>query len=145
MNSARSMIAIAAVCAACRLAPEAPVEVKVVQAPELLVDAPAQLLLDVRVSVPTQGVEIAVEGDAGLRVTDYAPRLLPATNPSGGSQLFVNLVPESPGDWMLTVRLTLHMGGDQRTRTVSLPLEVSAPPWVPAIADPAPQPPGPGA
>jgi hypothetical protein len=139
MNPLRSLIAIASVCAACA-APELPVEVEVVQAQELLTDVPAQLLLDVRVGVPTAGVEIAVEGDEGLQVTDYAPRLLPATNPQGGSQLFVNLVPKSPGDWQLTVRLGLHMSGDRRTRTVTLPFAVSSPMTVPPPVEALPEP-----
>ncbi len=140
MNPFRSLLAIAAACAACAT-PELPVEVKVVQAQELQMDVPAQILLDVRVGVPTAGVEIAVEGDEGLQVTDYAPRMLPATSPSGGNQLFVNLVPKSPGDWLLTVRLGLHMSGDRRTRTVTLPFTVVSPITVPPPVEALPEPP----
>ena len=127
MNLPRGMIVIAAACAACA-APEVPVEVQVMQAPELLMDVPAQLLLDVRVGVAIDGVEVMVEGDEGLRVMDYAPRILPAMNPTGGHQLFVNLVPKTRGSWKLTVRLTLHMDGEKRIRTLTLPFAVVAPP-----------------
>jgi hypothetical protein len=104
-----------------------PVEVKVVEAPDLIVDLPAQLLLDVRAGIPTEGIEIEIEGDAGLRVTDYAPKVLPATTATAGHQVFVDLVPKSRGDWALTVKLTFHVAGKRSTRTLTLPLAVSSP------------------
>ncbi|MDH4260342.1 MAG: hypothetical protein OEW16_08575 [Gammaproteobacteria bacterium] len=127
MNPFRCLLLMAFACAACSTGGEVPVDVHVVEAPNLLVGVPARLLLDVRTGVPTAGVEIAVEGDGGLSVVDFAPRVLPATQPTGGSQLFVDLLPAAGGNCVLTVRLVVHMGGDKSTRTVTLPLLVSRP------------------
>lgn len=127
MNRLRCLLLTAFACAACTSGSEVPVEVQVVEAPSLLAGVPARLLLDVRAGVPTAGVEIAVEGDEGLSVVDFAPRVLPATQPTAGSQLFVDLLPKAGGNRTLTVRLLLHMGGDRLTRVVTLPLVVSRP------------------
>ncbi|MBF8292061.1 MAG: hypothetical protein HW392_888 [Steroidobacteraceae bacterium] len=89
---------------------------------------PAQLQLDVRTGIPTAGVELTIEGDAGLTVVDYAPKTLAATNPAaGGVMVFVNVVPTSAGTPLLTARLVLHIGGERLTRVVTLPLAVSGP------------------
>ncbi|MGE0465691.1 MAG: hypothetical protein AB7P44_04515 [Steroidobacteraceae bacterium] len=127
MKSMRGLVLAALACAACAITTEVPVEVRIVEAPELNVDLPAQVLLDVRAGIPTDGIEIDVEGDAGLRVTDYAPKVLPATTPLAGHQVFVDLVPKSRGDWALTVKLTFHLAGKRPTRTLTLPLTVSSP------------------
>jgi hypothetical protein len=127
MKALRSLAFIALAGAACSIATKVPVEVKVVEAPDLLVDLPAQLLLDVRASIPTDGIEIVIEGDAGLRVADYAPKVLPATTATSGHQVFVDLVPKSRGDWALTVKLTFHVAGKRPTRTLTLPFTVSSP------------------
>ena len=130
MKNARNLVFMALACAACGQdpAPQAPVEVRVMQAPALHVGAPAQLLLDVRTGIPTAGVEITIEGDAGLTVVDYAPRVLPATDPkAGGHQVFVDVLPTSAGTVLLTARLVLHIGGERTTRLVTLPLLVSGP------------------
>lgn len=119
MKTMRGLALIGIACAACTVTTEVPVEVQVVEAPELNMDWPAQLLLDVRAGIPTEGIEIAIEGDAGIRVTDYAPKVLPATTPLAGSQVFVDVVPKSRGDWVLTVRLTLQVGGKRSTCTVT--------------------------
>jgi hypothetical protein len=92
-----------------------------------VVDVPAQLLLDVRAGIPTDGIEIVIEGDAGIQVTDYAPKVLPATAPLAGHQVFVDLVPKTRGDWALTVKLTIHVAGKRPTRTLTLPMTVSSP------------------
>jgi hypothetical protein len=127
MKALGSLTLVALAFAACTITTEVPVEVKVVGAPELAVDLPMQLLLDVRAGIPTDGIEIVIEGDAGLRVTDYAPRVLPATTATAGHQVFVNLVPKSRGDWALTVKLTIHVAGKRPTRTLTLPFAVSSP------------------
>ncbi|MGE0030161.1 MAG: hypothetical protein AB7T20_03485 [Steroidobacteraceae bacterium] len=127
MKSMRGLVLAALACAACAITTEVPVEVKVVGAPDLNMDWPAQVLLDVRAGIPTDGIEIVIEGDAGLRVTDYAPKVLPATTPLAGHQVFVDLVPKSRGDWALTVKLTFHLAGKRPTRTLTLPLTVSSP------------------
>ena len=62
-------------CAACG---QDPAPQTTVEAPDLQVRVPAQLLLDVRTGIPTAGVEITIEGDAGLTVVDYAPKVLAA-------------------------------------------------------------------
>lgn len=127
MNATRSLALLALACAACGQDPAAPVDVRVVEAPALQVGVPAQLLLDVRTGIPTAGVEVTLEGDAGLTVVDYAPKILPATDPAaGGNQVFVDVVPTSAGTLSLTARLVLHAGGDRLTRLVTLPLVVSA-------------------
>ena len=127
MNASRGLVLIALACTACTITTEVPAEITVVDPPELLMDRPVQLLLDVRVGIPTDGVEITIEGDAGIRVTDYARKVLPATAPAAGSQVFVDLMPKSRGDWVLTVKLTLHEGGKRPTRTLTLPMAVSSP------------------
>jgi hypothetical protein len=127
MNPMRGLLLIAILGTACTITTEVPVEVKVVEAPDLIVDLPAQLLLDVRAGIPTDGIEIVIEGDAGIRVTDYAPKVLPATTATAGHQVFVNLAPKSRGDWSLTVKLTFHVAGKRPTRTLTLPLAVSSP------------------
>jgi hypothetical protein len=127
MKALGSLTLIALTCAACTITTEVPVEVKVVGAPDLIVDFPAQLILDVRAGIPTDGIEIVIEGDAGLRVSDYAPKVLPATTPLAGHQVFVDLVPKSRGDWALNVKLTFHVAGKRPTRTVTLPMAVSSP------------------
>ena len=129
MNPFRRLVIVLA-CAGCSPA-EVPLDVHLVETPKLLVDVPARLLLDVRVGVPTSGVEITVEGGPGLRVVDYAPKVLPASQPTAGSQLFVDVLPQSAGDRMLTVRLTIHLGGGRVRRLVGLPLGVSSPPTAP--------------
>lgn len=127
MKALRGLALIALACAACTITTEVPVEVHVVEAPELIVDLPVQLLLDVRAGIPTDGIEIEIAGDAGLRVTAYAPKVLPATTATAGHQVFVDLVPRSRGDWVLTVKLTFHVAGKRPTRTLTLPLTVSRP------------------
>ena len=127
MKSMRGLVLVVLGCVACTIPTEVPVEVKVVGAPDLMVDLPAQLLLDVRAGIPTDGIEIEIEGDAGLRVSDYAPKVLPATTPTSGHQVFVNLVPKSRGDSALTVKLTIHVAGKRPTRTLTLPMTVSSP------------------
>ncbi len=127
MNATRGLILIALACTACTAATEVPVEVRIVEAPDLLTDVPAQLLLDLRTGIPTAGVEVTIEGDAGIRVIDYAPKVLAATVITGGHQIFVDVIPRSAGEWVLTARLTLHVGGERLTRVVALPLTVSSP------------------
>lgn len=127
MKALRSLALIALAGAACTITTEVPVEVKVVEAPELVVDRPAQLLLDVRTGIPTDGVEIVIEGDAGIRVSDYAPKVLPGTTATSGHQVFVDVVPKARGDRVLTVKLTFHVAGKIPTRTLTLPLAVSSP------------------
>jgi hypothetical protein len=136
MRALGSLTLIVVACAACTITTEVPVEVKVVGTPELMVDLPAQLLLDIRADIPTNGIEIAIEGDAGLRVTDYAPKVLPATTATAGHQVFVNVVPKSRGDWGLTVKLTFHVAGKRPTRTLTLPFAVSAAPEAPNATGP---------
>jgi hypothetical protein len=126
MKALRGLALIALACAACTITTEVPVEVRVVGTPDLNMDWPAQVLLDVRAGIPTDGIEIVIEGDAGLRVTDYAPKVLPATTATAGHQVFVDLVPKSRGDWALTVKLTFHVAGKRPTRTLTLPFAVSA-------------------
>ena len=127
MKALRSLAFLALACVACTITTEVPVEVKVVEAPELVVDLPAQLLLDVRAGIPTDGIEIVIEGDAGIRVMDYAPKVLPATTATAGHQVFVDVVPKTRGDRVLTVKLTFHVAGKMPTRTLTLPLAVSSP------------------
>ena len=130
MNPTRSLALIALACAACSQdpAPQAPVAVYVMEAPALQVGVPAQLQLDVRTGIPTAGVELTIEGDAGLTVLDYAPKILPATNPAaGGALVFVDVVPTSACTPLLTASLVLHIGGERLTRLVTLPLAVSGP------------------
>jgi hypothetical protein len=134
MNAIRSLALLALACPACGQDAAAPVDVRVFEAPALQVGVPAQLLLDVRTGIPTAGVEVTIEGDAGLTVVDYAPKILPAADPAaGGHQVFVDVVPTSAGTPLLTARLVLHVGGDRLTRLVTLPLVVSGP----ATAQPA--------
>ena len=135
------LLVIALAIAACKPA-DVPVEIHVVEAPRLLVEVPARLLLDIRLGVPTSGAEIAVESGAGLRVVDYAPRVLPASQPDAGSQLFVDLLPTAAGDRILTVHLTNHRDGGQLSRSVSLPLTVSSPSGAPQALERAPVHPG---
>jgi len=139
MKALRGLTLIALALAACTITTEVPVEVKVVDAPELNVDQPAQVLLDVRAGIPTDGIEIVIEGDAGLRVTDYAPKVLPATTATAGHQVFVDLVPKSRGDWALTVKLTFHVAGKRPTRTLTLPVTVSSPITVLPLPEAAPE------
>ena len=127
MKALRGLALIALAGVACTITTEVPVEVKVVGTPELLVDLPAQLLLDVRAGIPTDGVEIVIEGDAGIRVLDYAPKVLPATTATAGHQVFVDVMPKSRGDRALAVKLTFHVAGKRPTRTLTLPLAVSSP------------------
>ena len=138
MKALRSLTLGALACAACTITTEVPVEVQVVGAPELIVDLPAQLLLDVRAGIPTDGIEIVIEGDAGLQVTDYAPKVLPATTVTAGHQVFVDLVPKSRGEQALTVKLTFHVAGKRPTRTLTLPLTVSSPISVLPLPEAAP-------
>lgn len=127
MKALRGLVVVALACAACTITTEVPVEVTVAGPSDLMVDLPAQLLLDVRAGIPTDGIEIVIEGDAGIQVTDYAPKVLPATAPLAGHQVFVDLVPKSRGDRTLTVKLTFHVAGKRPTRTLTLPLIVSSP------------------
>ena len=148
MNPTRSLLVLALACAACSQdpmalpergmspgKPQAPVEARVVEAPELQVGVPAQLLLDVRTGIPTDGVEVTVEGDAGLTVVDYAPKLLPASDPASGHQVLVDVIPVSGGTRQLTARLVLHVGGERPTRPMTLPLAVTGPETVLPVAD----------
>lgn len=130
MKPTRSLVLLALACAACARDPvslPAPVEVHVLEAPVLQVGMPARLLLDLRTGIPTAGVEIAIEGDAGLTVVDYAPKLLPATEPTAGSQVFVDVVPTSGGTSQLIARLVLHVDGERQTRLVTRSLTVTGP------------------
>jgi hypothetical protein len=127
MNLKRGLIFAAFALTACTITTEVPVEVQIVDAPELLVDRPVQIRLDVRAGIPTDGIELAIEGGAGVWVTDYAPKVLPATTATAGHQVFVDLVPKSRGDWLLTVKLTFHVAGKRPTRTATLPVTVSSP------------------
>lgn len=140
MKSLPVVVLIAWACAACGRGPvavpgngmspgkpQAPAEVVLMQAPDLQVGVQGQLLLDVRTLVPTSGVELTIEGDAGIAVLDYAPKMLPATKPDSGSQVFVNVTPVSGGTGHLTARLVLHVGGDRQTRLVTLPIAISGP------------------
>ncbi|MSQ92427.1 MAG: hypothetical protein EXR87_05780 [Gammaproteobacteria bacterium] len=130
MNPARCLALMTLACVACSQdpAPQASAAVYVLEAPALQVGVPAQLQLDLRTGIPTAGVELTIEGDTGLTVVDYAPKILPATNPAaGGALVFVDVVPTLAGTPLLTVRLVLHIGGKRLTRVVALPLAVSGP------------------
>lgn len=140
MNRTHAILFFALACTACSRGPaalpergmspgkpQAPVEAYVLEAPSLHVGVPAQLLVDVRTGIPTAGVEVTIEGDAGLIVVDYAPKLLPATTPVGGHQVFVDVVPTSGGTWRLTARLVILVGGERLTRLVTLPLVIAGP------------------
>jgi hypothetical protein len=121
--------------------PQAPVEASVVSAPALQVGVPATLILDVRASVAADGVEITIEGDAGLTIVDYAPKLLPATEAAAGHQVRVELVPASGGTGRLTARLVLLMGAERQTRLVTLPFAVSGPVTILPAAEKPSEPP----
>ena len=154
MNPTPSLVLLVLACAACSRGPaalpergmspgkpQAPVEAYVLDEPKLQVGVPAQLRLDVRIGIPTASVEITIEGDAGLTVVDFAPKLLPATTPEAGHQVFVDVVPTSGGTRRLTARLVLHVGGERQTRLVTLPLVVSGPETVLPAAEKPSEPP----
>lgn len=121
--------------------PQAPVEAYVLESPSLHVGVPAQLLLDVRTGIATAGVEVTIEGDAGLSVVDYAPKLLPATRTEAGHHVLVDVVPTSGGSWRLTARLIILVGGERLTRLISLPLAVAGPVTVQPAAEKPSEPP----
>ena len=63
-----------------------------------------------------------------LACAGCSPAEVPASQPTAGSQLFVDVLPQAAGERLLTVRLTAHIRGDRVPRLVSLPLGVSSPP-----------------
>lgn len=103
-----------------------PVALNVTSMPVLQVGTPAQLLLDLRAGVALDGVRISLQGDDGLRVTDFAPRLLPAQTPESGSQVFVDVVPGKSGVHRLTAMLELYRGEESVMSLVTLEIPVMA-------------------
>ncbi|TAK55121.1 MAG: hypothetical protein EPO25_05005 [Gammaproteobacteria bacterium] len=120
--------------------PQVPVELTVVGHPALHAGVPAEVLMEVRTGMPVDSIRVTIEGDAGLEVPSWEPRLLPAQDPQQVATVRVRLTAISGGLRRLVALLELDVGGQRIARPVAVTLAVAGPetalPGPPVAAQP---------
>ncbi len=120
--------------------PQAPVELAVVGSPALHAGVPGEVLLEIRTGMPVDGIRVTLEGDAGLDLHSWEPRLLPAQDQQQAATVRVRLTAISGGTRRLVALLELAVGGQLIARPVAVTLAVAGPetalPGPPVVSPP---------